>query len=99
MALMPSKIISETEDPTIIAAAQDLYVLLHPGCYAALVVPTGCLHKARNAAIRASVGGWVENNLTKLVPGNGFMMHMWDIEGEASSGIFASQLSRVSLAR
>jgi hypothetical protein len=27
MALMPSNIISETEDPTIIAAAQDLYVL------------------------------------------------------------------------
>jgi hypothetical protein len=55
MALMPSKILSETENPTIIAAAQDLYVLLHPG-YAALVVPTGCLPKARNAAIRASVG-------------------------------------------
>ena len=37
--------------------------------YAALMVmvPTGCLPKARNAAIRASVGGCVENNLRKLV--------------------------------
>src|SRR4029077_4742308 len=73
------------------------YVLLHPG-YAALVAPAGCLPKARNAAIRASVGGCVENNLRKLVPENGFMMYMWDIEGEASSGICIPTVSSFSSA-
>jgi len=61
------------------------YNLLHLG-YAALVVPSGCLPRARNAAIRASVGGCVEKSFRKLVPENDFIMYMWDIEGEASSG-------------
>ena len=44
--------------------------------YAAILVSPGALPKARNAAIRFSVEGCVENNLNIAVPENGCMMYM-----------------------
>ena len=68
-------------------------VLLNPD-YAAMFWSSGGLLKARNAAIRFSVDGCVENNLDSAVPENGRMMYMCDIEGAASSGIcFPTQSS------
>ena len=55
--------------------------------YAAIGASIGCFAIARNAAIRFSVEGCVENNLRSAVPENGCMMYMWDIEGEVCRGI------------
>ncbi len=64
-----------------------------------MVASFGCLPKARSAAIRFSVEGCVENNLRSAVPENGRMMYIWDIEGEASSGICFPTESSFSSAR
>src|SRR5579864_7757045 len=81
---------SETDCPPAHEAGDSLRTFLHtsdPSGYAAIVASFGCLPKARSVAIRFSVEGCVENNLRSAVPENGRMMYIWDIEGEASSGI------------